>query len=55
MSLLTLKKYCGPIVKDYRKLIKNLDNFRFIKNKKITKYINFYCKVIKTIDQFMTL
>ena len=46
MSLLTdiEEINCGPIVKDYRKLIKNLDNFRFIKNKKITKYINFYCQ-----------
>ncbi len=46
MSLLTdIKEInCGPIVKDYRNLIKNLNNFRFIKNKKITKYVNFYCQ-----------
>ena len=44
MSLLTKLEEinCGPIVKDYNNLIKELDNFRFIQNKKIKKYINFY-------------
>ncbi len=33
---------CGPIIKDYKELIKNLNNMIFIKNKKIKKYINYY-------------
>ena len=44
MSLLTdiEEINCGPIVKDYKNLIKNLNDFKFIKNKKIKKYIKFY-------------
>ena len=44
MSLLTDTEEinCGPIVKDYKNLIKNLNDFKFIKNKKIKKYIKFY-------------
>jgi CDP-glycerol glycerophosphotransferase (TagB/SpsB family) len=46
MKLLTDFKEmnCGPIVKDYKNLVKNLNSFQFIKNKKIKKYINFYCQ-----------
>ena len=52
MSLLTdiEEINCGPIVKDYKNLIKNLNDFKFIKNKKIKKYIKFYSQVIKTIN-----
>lgn len=47
----------GPIIKDYKNLIKNLNNMKFIKNKKIKKYIKEYVQSKKMnyslIDKFI--